>query len=75
MNRQPQKLIDPVREVIPLKHDSIRTEEASVAWIRRYILFHNQRHSNEMGAPEIEAFLTHLGVEEQVAASTQRPGA
>ncbi|MBI1927181.1 phage integrase N-terminal SAM-like domain-containing protein [Candidatus Poribacteria bacterium] len=71
MNRQPKKLLDPVREVIQLKHYSIRTEEAYVAWIKRYILFHNKRHPNEMGAPEIEAFLTHLAVEEQVAASTQ----
>lgn len=40
-------------------------------WIRRYILFHNKRHPQEMGVPEIEAFLTHLAVQEQVAASTQ----
>ena len=71
MNRQPQKLLDPVREVIQLKHDSIRTEEAYVAWIRRYIFFHKVRYPKEMGAHEIEAFLTHLAVNENVAASTQ----
>ncbi|MBI1924921.1 phage integrase N-terminal SAM-like domain-containing protein [Candidatus Poribacteria bacterium] len=42
MNTQPKKLLDQVREAIQLKHDSIRTEEAYVAWIKRYILFHPQ---------------------------------
>ncbi len=42
MNTQPKKLLDSVREAIQLKHDSIRTEEAYVAWIKRYILFHHQ---------------------------------
>jgi len=42
-----------------------------VAWIRRYILFHNKRHPNEMGSKEIETFLTHLAIKENVAASTQ----
>jgi site-specific recombinase XerD len=54
-----------------LKHHSIRTEESDVNWIRRYILFHNRRHPAEMGTPEVEAFLTHLAVNEKVAASTQ----
>jgi integron integrase len=54
-----------------LKHYSIRTEEAYINWIRRYILFHDKRHPMEMGSREIEAFLTHLAVDEQVAASTQ----
>lgn len=71
MEKRPQKLLDQVREAIRLKHDSIRTEDAYVNWIRRYILFHNKRHPNEMGSQEIEAFLTHLAVEKQVAASTQ----
>ena len=50
---------------------SIRTEEAYVSWIKRYILFHNKRHPREMGISEIEVFLTHLAVEGHVAASTQ----
>ncbi|NEQ34079.1 MAG: integron integrase [Leptolyngbya sp. SIO4C5] len=54
-----------------LKHYSYRTEQTYVQWIRRYILFHDKRHPQEMGIPEIEAFLTHLAVQEQVAASTQ----
>ena len=50
---------------------SIRTEEAYLNWIRRYILFHHKRHPREMGAPEVQTFLTHLAVDENVAASTQ----
>jgi site-specific recombinase XerD len=67
----PKKLLDQVRDAIRLKHYSYRTEETYVQWIRRYILFHNKRHPNEMGTPEIEAFLTHLAIEGQVAAATQ----
>ncbi len=67
----PRKLLDQVRDAIRLKHYSYRTEETYVQWIRRYILFHNKRHPNEMGTPEIEAFLTHLAIEGQVSASTQ----
>ncbi len=52
-------------------HYSIRTEDANVQWIRRFILFHDKRHPREMGEPEVELFLTHLAVEGQVAASTQ----
>ncbi len=71
MEPRPKKLLDQVREAIRLKHYSLSTEETYVAWIRRYILFHNKRHPNEMGAPEVQAFLTHLAVKEHVAASTQ----
>jgi len=66
-----KKLLDQVRDIIRLKHYSIRTEKAYVNWIRRYILFHNKRHPKEMGSREIEDFLTHLAVDENVAASTQ----
>jgi integron integrase len=65
------KLLDRVRQVMRLKHYSYRTEQAYVDWIRRFILFHHKRHPQEMGAQEIEAFLTHLAVHENVAASTQ----
>ncbi|MCB1767722.1 MAG: integron integrase [Candidatus Competibacteraceae bacterium] len=54
-----------------LKHYSIRTEQAYVDWIRRYILYHNKRHPQDMGKLEVEQFLNHLAVERQVAASTQ----
>ena len=71
MNQRPKKLLDQVREAIQVKHYSIRTEQAYVNWIKRYILFHDKRHPREMGAAEIEAFLTHLAVDRNVAASTQ----
>jgi integron integrase len=70
-NDNPPKLLDRVRTTLRIKHYSIRTEEAYVNWIRRFILFHNKRHPKDMGAREIEAFLTHLAVDRQVAASTQ----
>jgi len=65
------RLLDRVRNKIRLKHYSIRTEEAYVQWIRRYILHHEKRHPAEMGAAEVEAFLTYLAVAGRVAASTQ----
>lgn len=68
---RPKKLLDQVRDAVRLKHYSYRTEQTYVQWIRRYILFHGKRHPQEMGVPEIEAFLTHLAVQERVAASTQ----
>jgi len=65
------RLLDQVREIIRVKHYSIRTEEAYVQWIKRFIFFHGKRHPREMGAREIEAFLTDLAVRGKVAASTQ----
>ena len=65
------KLLDRVRETLRRKHYSYRTEQAYVGWIKRFILFHDKRHPKDMGKPDIEAFLTHLAVHEQVAASTQ----
>jgi integron integrase len=67
----PPKLLDQVAAKLRLFHYSIRTEEAYVDWIRRFILFHHKRHPREMAAPEIEAFLTHLAVQQRVSASTQ----
>src|SRR5262245_41732858 len=65
------KLFNRVRAAIRARHYSIRTEEAYVGWIRRFILFHHKRHPAEMGESEISQFLTHLAVRENVAASTQ----
>lgn len=67
----PKKLLDRVRDAIRLKHYSIRTEQAYVDWIRRYILFHGKRHPQTMDSSEIETFLTHLAVDRNVAAPTQ----
>jgi Phage integrase, N-terminal SAM-like domain len=71
MQQPPKKLLDQVRDAIRLKHYSYRTEETYIQWIRRYILFHDKRHPQEMGVPEIKSFLTHLAVEGNVTASTQ----
>jgi len=68
---QPPKLLDQVQELLRIKHYALRTEEAYVDWIRRFILFHNKRHPRDMGTPEIRAFLAHLATEGNVAASTQ----
>ena len=65
------QLLDQVRDAIRTLHYSIRTEEAYVLWARRFILFHGKRHPAEMGEAEVGAFLTHLAVERNVAASTQ----
>ena len=65
------KLLDRVRWLLRAKHYSIRTEEAYVDWIRRFILFHGKRHPDEMAEKEISDFLSHLAVEKNVSASTQ----
>ncbi len=54
-----------------MKHFSIRTEEAYVDWITRFILFHNKKHPETMGGAEIERFLTYLASERKLSASTQ----
>ena len=64
-------LLDRVRDKIRLKHYSIRTEAAYVDWIRRFVIFHQRRHPRDLGAEHVEAFLTHLAVQRNVAASTQ----
>ena len=71
MEKPPAKLLDRARYRIRLKGYSIRTEQSYVSWIRRFILFHNKRHPQDMGKDEIEAFLTHLAVNRHVAPSTQ----
>jgi len=65
------RLLDRVRDRIRFRHYSIRTEQAYMQWIRRFILFHGKRHPDEMGAPEVVEFLTHLAVAGNVTASTQ----
>ena len=65
------RLLDRVRHAARLRHMSRRTEETYVGWIRRFILFHDKRHPQEMGAAEVVAFLTHLAAERRVGATTQ----
>src|SRR5438046_9983311 len=69
---QPRKLLDHVRDVLWVNHYSVRTEEAYVGWIRRFILYHNKKHPQEMGALEVELYLTHLAVGEKVSPRTQK---
>jgi len=66
-----QKLLDRMRDKIRLKNYAYRTEKSYIQWAKRYILYHQKRHPEEMGNVEVEAFLTHLAVEGHVAASTQ----
>lgn len=68
---QSPKLLDQVRGKIRLKHYSIRTEQAYVDWIKRYILHFDKQHPRDLGAVEVEQFLTFLAVQGNVAASTQ----
>ena len=66
------RLLDQVRDVIRRLHYSIRTEQAYVDWIRRFILFHGKRRPAEIGAVEVEAFLAYFAARGQVASSTQK---
>jgi integron integrase len=69
---QKPRLLDRVRQSIRSRHYSPRTEKAYVAWIKRYIFFfHGKRHPDQMGAPEVRAFLSSLATERNVSASTQ----
>src|SRR5205823_7233474 len=65
------RLLDRVRHACRVRHYSLRTEDCYADWVRRFVLFHGKRHPQEMGAAEINAFLTHLAVDGQVSASTQ----
>jgi integron integrase len=67
----PPRLLDRMRDALRVRHYSLRTEQSYLHWCKRYIFFHGKRHPQEMGAVEVEAFLTWLAVEGQVAASTQ----
>jgi integron integrase len=68
--KQP-RLLDRVRIALRTKHYSLRTEEAYVGWIRRFILSNGKRHPLEMGEVEINRFLSNLAVHARVTASTQ----
>ena len=65
------RLLDEVRRHIRVKHYSLRTETTYSGWIKRFILANGKRHPREMGAAEVEAFLSMLAVKGNVASSTQ----
>jgi integron integrase len=67
----PPRLLDRARERMRVKHYSLRTEQAYLGWIKRFILANGKRHPQELGAAEVERFLTSLAVERNVAAGTQ----
>ncbi len=67
----PPKLLEQVVAKMRIKHYSLRTEKTYVDWIKRFIWHHGKRHPKEMGAAEVEAFLTYLAIERNVSASTQ----
>jgi integron integrase len=69
--RRKPKLLDQVRQLMRLRHYSLRTEEAYVGWIRRYILFHGKRHPGELDEKDVSDFLSSLAIKGRVAASTQ----
>lgn len=64
-------LFQVTRDRMRTLHLALRTEKAYLHWIRRYVKFHGRRHPREMGALEVEAFLTHLAVRQHVSAATQ----
>src|ERR1700733_13341830 len=64
-------LFEVMREKIRTRHLALRTEQAYLHWVRRYVKFHGRRHPRDMGAPEVEAFLSHLAVDAKVGAATQ----
>ncbi|MHB8078795.1 MAG: integron integrase [Candidatus Krumholzibacteriia bacterium] len=67
----PRRLLDQVRDAIAARHYSRRTGRAYAGWIRRFVLYHGRRHPQEMGEPEVTAFLSHLATHGRVSASTQ----
>ncbi len=68
---KPPRLLERVRQQIRVRHYSLRTETAYLNWIRRFILFHDKRHPQDLGAPEVAAFLSFLATDRQVSANTQ----
>jgi site-specific recombinase XerD len=64
-------LLAVARQRMRTRHLALRTEQAYLHWMRRFIKFHGRRHPREMGARELEQFLTHLAVVRKVSAPTQ----
>ncbi len=67
----PRGLLALARERMRTRHLALRTEQAYLQWLQRYVDFHDRRHPRELGASEIEQFLTHLAVQRKVSAATQ----
>ncbi len=69
--RHSSPFLSTIRDAIRVRHYSIRTEQAYLDWIKRFIWFHDKRHPNTMGGEEVTQFLTFLAVKKNVAPSTQ----
>src|SRR5262249_864027 len=69
--REPSEFMEDVRRRLRVKHYSLRTEQAYTTWIRRFILENGKRHPCELGAAEVEAFLSRLATERDLAPGTQ----
>lgn len=69
--RNSPRLLGQVRKLIRIRYYSIRTEQAYVQWIKRFILSQEKRHPCERDADEVTAFLSYLAVKRNVGASTQ----
>lgn len=70
MDKKPG-LLAVTREKMRTRHLALRSEQTYLQWIRRYVVFHKRRHPRELGATEVEQFLTHLAVDRKVSAATQ----
>lgn len=64
-------LLGEVRRHIRLRHYSPRTEDAYSYWIRWFVRYHHRRHPRELGALEVESFLSYLATDRNISASTQ----
>ena len=71
----PRTLLGRLRATVRARHYSPRTEQAYVAWVKRYVVFHGRRHPAVLGEPEVQAFLSHLAERGRVSASTQNQAA
>ena len=67
----PRVVVERVRQAVRARHYSRRTEKAYSGWVRRFLAFHNYRDPERLGAPEVQAYLTHLAVRLKVSPSTQ----
>ena len=68
---KPPGLIQRYRELLQARHYARRTIRTYEQWLLRFVRFHRMRHPQEMGSAEVNAFLSHLAVNEHVSASTQ----
>jgi len=69
---KPVRLLDQLRQFIRSQNKAYKTEKTYIHWTKRYIFFHQKRHPKEMGADQLEQFLDHLSINENVSKNTQK---